>query len=462
MNPEASVNKPVTISLRPSGYLGVLSRAEIGQLLDGSQGGLYQLFRSSSLAVLSCGSETDNASELLAAYPDFNIEVSHRGRGIKLHLYGAPDSAFVDGRIISGISDLLFAVLRDIIYVHMDFNNNSNFDLQSSAGITDVVFHILRNAGITTPITRLKTVVCWGGHSIPRHEYDYTKEVGYQLGLRGFNVCTGCGPGAMKGPMKGAAVAHSKQRIKDGLYIGISEPGIIAAEAPNPIVNSLVILPDIEKRLEAFLRVGHGIIVFPGGVGTMEELLYLLGILMQPENGSIPFPVVLTGPADSVDYFAAIDEFIKKSLGDEAANFYEIVIGDPILVAQRVKSGIRKVRQYRMDTSDAYYFNWQLNIPLQFQLPFIPTHENMSSTVISKKLPKSKLAANLRCIFSGIVAGNVKADGVRAIKEYGKFQIQGDAELLMLIDGLLKKFVSAGRMKLPGKAYEPCYTIANF
>jgi predicted Rossmann-fold nucleotide-binding protein len=31
-------------------------------------------------------------------------------------------------------------------------------------------------------------VVCWGGHSIGRHEYEYTKKVGYELGLRGLNI----------------------------------------------------------------------------------------------------------------------------------------------------------------------------------------------------------------------------------------------------------------------------------
>ena len=124
-------------------------------------------------------------------------------------------------------------------------------------------------------------MVCWGGHSIGRDEYVYTKQVGYELGLRGLDICTGCGPGAMKGPMKGATIAHAKQRRHDNRYIGITEPGIIAAESPNPIVNHLVIMPDIEKRLEAFVRLGHGIIVFPGGVGTAEEILYLLGILLQ-------------------------------------------------------------------------------------------------------------------------------------------------------------------------------------
>ena len=143
------------------------------------------------------------------------------------------------------------------------------------------MFHILRNARLLKVPADANLVVCWGGHAISRNEYDYTKLVGYELGLRGLNICTGCGPGAMKGPMKGATIGHSKQRIRDGRYIGITEPGIIAAESPNPIVNSLVIMPDMEKRLEAFVRVGHGVIIFPGGVGTTEEILYLLGVMLQ-------------------------------------------------------------------------------------------------------------------------------------------------------------------------------------
>ena len=69
-----------------------------------------------------------------------------------------------------------------------------------------------------------------GRHSITREEYDYTKEVGYQLGLRGLDICTGCGPGD-EGSHEGAAIGHAKQRIIGGQYLGITEPGIIAAEA---------------------------------------------------------------------------------------------------------------------------------------------------------------------------------------------------------------------------------------
>src|SRR3546814_19439406 len=119
---------------------------------------------------------------------------------------------------------------------------------------------------------------------------DLTKEVGYQLGLRGMDICTGCGPGAMKGPMKGATIAHAKQRKRQMRYIGVTEPGIIAAESPNPIVNHLVIMPAIEKRLEAFIRLGPGIVVFPGGVGTADDILYLPAILLLTDNAATPLP----------------------------------------------------------------------------------------------------------------------------------------------------------------------------
>ncbi|MBE4916841.1 LOG family protein, partial [Enterobacter cloacae complex sp. P4RS] len=126
------------------------------------------------------------------------------------------------------------------------------------------------------------------------------------------------------------------------------EPGIIAAESPNPIVNHLVIMPDIEKRLEAFVRIGHGIIVFAGGVGTAEEILYLLGILLREENKDLPFPLILTGPTVAAPYFEQIDRFIRLTLGDEAAERYEIIIGDPVAVAKKMANGIKRVREHRL------------------------------------------------------------------------------------------------------------------
>ena len=445
--------------ITPKGQLDVLSKAEVAQLLDTSSGGLYKIFRNCSLAVLNCGSSLDDGKELLERYPDFAIRVIQVERGIKLELKKAPAIAFVDGQMIRGIKEHLFAVLRDVIYVSDEITDNPYFDLNSSEGITNAVFHILRNAKILRPMVEPNRVVCWGGHSISRTEYDYSKEVGYHCGLRGLDICTGCGPGAMKGPMKGAAIGHAKQRIMHGQYLGISEPGIIAAESPNPIVNDLVIMPDIEKRLEAFVRVGHGIVVFPGGVGTAEEILYLLGILLHPENKDNRFPLIFTGPEGSAEYFKQIDQFIGATLGKVAQSFYQIIVNDPARVATEIKKGIEQVCNYRKQTSDAFYFNWRLFINDEFQRPFHPTHENMKNLQLHKEQPLHELAANLRRAFSGVVAGNVKEEGIRAIEEHGKFEIRGDLSIMEPMDSLLASFVAHNRMKLEGKSYQPCYRV---
>jgi predicted Rossmann-fold nucleotide-binding protein len=449
----------IDTQISPEGRMDVLSKAEVHKLLDNSHGGLHPVFRNCSLAVLNCGNYMDDGKELLERHPNFDISIVERERGIKLDIKGAPASAFVDNKMIKGIHEHLFAVLRDILFVSDEINGNVNFDLNASEGITDAVFHILRNAEVLRPQTNPNLVVCWGGHSISLVEYDYSKKIGYELGLRAMDICTGCGPGAMKGPMKGAAIGHAKQRIGNGRYLGLSEPGIIAAESPNPIVNSLVILPDIEKRLEAFVRVGHGIVVFPGGVGTAEEILYILGILLHPDNAHIPFPLVFTGPETSAAYFRQIDAFIGETLGPEAQKLYKIIINDPVAVAQEMQLGIKKVREFRKERADAYYFNWALKIDHEFQKPFAPTHENMRGLRLNKNQPRHLLAANLRRAFSGVVAGNVKDQGIRAIEKYGHFEIRGDKAIMEPMDALLTAFVEQSRMKLPGKKYVPCYRI---
>jgi pyrimidine/purine-5'-nucleotide nucleosidase len=448
----------ITASVSPSSSLNVLSRHEVARLRDASASGLHEIFRRCSLAVLSSGSETDDAVKLLEDYADFDVKVVQQDRGVRLELTNAPAQAFVDGKMILGVRNHLFAVLRDIIYIAGEMERT---DLSTSAGITDFVFHIMRNAGSLMPRRRSDVVVCWGGHSISRQEYDYTKQVGYQIGLRRMNICTGCGGGAMKGPMKGAAIGHLKQRIQPGRYVGLSEPGIIAAESPNPVVNELIIMPDIEKRLEAFVRMGHGFVVFPGGVGTAEEILFLLGVLLHPQNAGLPFPLVFTGPPSSEPYFERIDDFIVSVLGQDVRKYYRIIIGDPVKVAQAVATGIEAVYEYRRAESDAYYFNWRLHISHELQHPFDPTHENMAGLQLHADMPRFDLAYNLRRAFSGIVAGNIKEAGVLRVREYGPFEIHGDDAIMKRMDALLESFVAQQRMKLPGTRYKPCYRIVK-
>jgi predicted Rossmann-fold nucleotide-binding protein len=442
----------------PQHALEVLSQLEVERLVQANEEEFYETYRRCSLAVLNTGSDLDNAKDVLERFKAFAIQVIQQERGIKLEIDSAPSSAFVDGEMIVGIQEHLFSVLRDIVYINNELKENRDIDFASSKGISNAVFHIVRNAGLLRTNSEANLVVCWGGHSINSEEYDYTKVVGYELGLRNMDICTGCGPGAMKGPMKGATIAHAKQRSV-GRYIGITEPGIIAAESPNPIVNELVIMPDIEKRLEAFVRVGHGIVVFPGGAGTAEEILYILSILMHPKNTDVPFPLIFTGPAASAEYFKQIDNFIGETLGPEAQKKYEIIVDSPADVAKRMKQHMETVQAFRRQAQDAYYFNWVLETPLEVQTPFEPTHKQMAELNLTQEQSPYNLAINLRKAFSGIVAGNVKANGIQAIEQHGPYELSGSSNIMNPLSALLESFVEQKRMKIPTSEYKPCYRL---
>lgn len=446
--------------ITPEGSLEILSRVEANQLLDAGEGGLYELWRQCSLAVLNSGAQDDDVRRILSRHENFRVAVMQYEGGIALELKNAPDIAFVGKQMIRGIREHLFAVVRDLLYAHDDVLNNPRFDLASTGGITDAVFHILRNARVLRAHEEPRLVVCWGGHAIDRAEYDYSKVVGYALGLEGLDICTGCGAGAMKGPMKGATVAHAKQRIRDGRYLGLTEPTIIAAESPNPICNELVILPDMEKRLEAFVRMAHAIVVFPGGVGTAEEILYLLGILLRPENEHERLPLVFTGPASSRGYFERLHAFIGATLGPEAQRRYKVVLADPPAVAAEVTAGLRRVRDTRAERDNAYFFNWALDIGLEFQKPFEATHESMRALELHRDQPAHRLAVNLRRAFSGVVAGNVREAGIARVEKYGPFELRGDNEIIGALGALLHDFVAQRRMRLSDpSAYVPCYRV---
>ena len=168
--------------------------------------------------------------------------------------------------------------------------------------------------------------------------------------------------------------------------------------------------------------------------------------------------MVFTGPASAAEYFGHIDRFIGATLGPVAQKRYKIVIADPAQAAREVARGIETVREYRRTRSDAYNYNWLLQIQPDFQRPFEPTHEAMARLELRRDLEPHVLAANLRRAFSGIVAGNVKEQGIQAIEAHGPFELHGDKEIMTLLDGLLAAFVAQKRMKLVGE-YRPCYRL---
>jgi hypothetical protein len=69
---------------------------------------------------------------------------------VRLELLNAPADAFVDGEMIASTREMLFSALRDIVYTENELDSQ-RIDLSTSQGITDYVFHLLRNARTLRP-----------------------------------------------------------------------------------------------------------------------------------------------------------------------------------------------------------------------------------------------------------------------------------------------------------------------
>ena len=92
------------VLLNPLDGMNLLSQTEVAKLQKSSNSPLYSLFRNCALAVLNVGTESD---EVTNDYPDFEINLLSRERGIKIELINPPEAAFVDGKIITGIQEHL-------------------------------------------------------------------------------------------------------------------------------------------------------------------------------------------------------------------------------------------------------------------------------------------------------------------------------------------------------------------
>src|SRR3989344_1670488 len=303
--------------------LAALTDTEISRLIATHKNGMGETLRRCALGILQSGQNIDNTEELLRQYPDFQFGLEPNVQGIKFVLRNAPQTAFQqfhergETRLHEFMREHLCAVVRDLVYQLMNFGHP-----QTTQEITDAIFRMLREVGVFTQTAKdrngspieMNRVVAWGGHSIDHEEYAYGKLVGSAVAKQLCEFITGCGPGAMRAPFSGSIAAYHEERITNARHFGFTSPGIITSEPPNKFVNPLVILPDIEKRLEAFIRGSIGGIIFPGGVGTAEEIQTILSILIHPKNNNQQYPLIFTGPEKSRSYFAAIDAFLKETI----------------------------------------------------------------------------------------------------------------------------------------------------
>lgn len=146
-------------------------------------------------------------------------------------------------------------------------------------------------------ITGLPTscISIFGGSRLPENSHYSTMagELARKLVEHNFSILTGGGPGIMEAANCGAAKAGGTKRI---VTLGFSIYGMINETPTNKCVGENgrhIMLNYFFARKWLLTQYSVGFCVFPGGLGTMDELFDLLNLMI---THKLPYaPVVLLG-----------------------------------------------------------------------------------------------------------------------------------------------------------------------
>ena len=130
--------------------------------------------------------------------------------------------------------------------------------------------------------------------------YNQSQKFAEEMVKNGFGVITGGGPGIMEAANKGA-----KQSKGKSIGIGIELP---FENGMNQFVGKGVENRYFFTRKVMFLKYSKGFAVFPGGLGTLDELFEALTLAQTGHN--IKYPIVLVGK----DHWSGLVDWIKTQL----------------------------------------------------------------------------------------------------------------------------------------------------
>jgi uncharacterized protein (TIGR00730 family) len=116
-------------------------------------------------------------------------------------------------------------------------------------------------------------------------QYELARQVGRAIGEAGFAVITGGGPGTMEAANRGAQEAGA---LSVGLNIELPHEQSI-----NAYVDLGIEFHYFFTRKVMFLRYSEAFVVFPGGLGTFDELFEALTLIQTGK--AVDHPVILQG-----------------------------------------------------------------------------------------------------------------------------------------------------------------------
>lgn len=107
--------------------------------------------------------------------------------------------------------------------------------------------------------------------------YKMVEKLAYLLSRESIDIVTGGGPGLMeaanRGAQRGRSEGHSKSR-SIGLPIDLPFEEVV-----NPHLDVKSVHRKFSSRLDEFMRLTHAVVVTPGGIGTLLELVFAWQLL---------------------------------------------------------------------------------------------------------------------------------------------------------------------------------------
>src|SRR5436190_2613637 len=170
--------------------------------------------------------------------------------------------------------------------------------------------------------------------------YQSVYRLAKELAGLGVDIVTGGGPGLMEAANRGVQAAKNEQSKSYGLPIELPK----RLEAPNKHLDIKSQHRRFSSRLDEFMRLSHAVVVAPGGIGTVLELMYVWQLL---QVGMIePRPVILLGR----DFWSGLIAWMREQplhrgfIGEHDMEYVHLVDA-PKEVVQIIRKALEEYRK---------------------------------------------------------------------------------------------------------------------
>ena len=149
-------------------------------------------------------------------------------------------------------------------------------------------------------------------------EYKGVYTLAKELAENGADIVTGGGPGLMEAANAGAKEGSSSKSKSFGIRIDLPFEA-----TPNDHLDIKFYHKRFSSRLDEFMRISHAVVVTPGGIGTLLELLYTWQLIQV--NHISARPIILVGDMWNGFFDWIKSEPLKAQLLDKS-DFDNIII----------------------------------------------------------------------------------------------------------------------------------------